>query len=45
MTTKGAKALLSRMKLKNEAVRVVVANDGQGLSMTIDFSQLNEKYV
>ena len=37
--------MLSRMKLIDEAVAVVVANDEQGLIKIDDFSQLNEKSV
>ena len=33
------------MKLKYEAVAVDVANGGQGLITTDDFSHLNDKYV
>ena len=45
MATRGAKSVLSRMDLKDEAVAVVVANNYQGL-FTIDyFPQLNEKSV
>ena len=45
MATRGAKATLSRMNLTDEAVGVVVANDGQGLITIDDFAQLNEKSV
>ena len=45
MATRIAKVMFSRMKLTNEAVGVVVANDGQGL-ITIDyFAPLNDKSV
>ena len=37
--------MLSRMNLTNEAVAVVVSNDGQGIIAIDDFSQLNEKSV
>ena len=37
--------MLSRMKLEDETVDVVVANDGQGLVTIDEFAQLNEKYV
>ena len=45
MTTRSAKAMLSRMKLTYEAVGVFITNDGQGLIMIDDLVQLNEKYV
>ena len=45
MATKVAKAILSQMKLTDEAVGIVVGNDGQGLTTIDDFSHLNEKYV
>ena len=38
MTTSSAKAMLTWMKLTDEAVGVVVANDGHGLIMIDDFS-------
>ena len=44
MATRGAKSVLSRMKLTYEAVGVVVTNHGQGLIKIDDLSQLNEKY-
>ena len=37
--------MLSIMKLTDETVGVVVANDGQGIIIIDDFSQLNEKSV
>ena len=37
--------MLSRMRLIDEAVGVVVAKYGQGLITIDDFTQLNEKYV
>ena len=37
--------MLSRIKLKDESVGVVVANDGQGLITIDDFAHLNEKSV
>ena len=43
MATKVAKAILSQMKLTDEAVGIVVGNDGQGLNTIDDFSHLNEK--
>ena len=45
MVTRGAKAMLSRMNLEDEAVGVVVTNNGQGLIKIDDFAQLNEKSV
>ena len=45
MATKSVKAILYQMKLTDEDVGVVVANDGQGIIMIDDFYQLNEKYV
>ena len=45
MVTRGAKAVLSRMNLKYEAVGVVVANNCQGIIKIDDFAQLNEKSV
>ena len=45
MTTRSVKAMLSRMRLTDEDVGVVVANDGHGLIMIDDFSQLNGKCV
>ena len=45
MTTRSAKAMLSRMKLTYEAVGVFITNDGQGLITIDDLVQLNEKYV
>ena len=37
--------MLSRMNMADEAVGVVVANNGQGLIKIDDFAQLNEKSV
>ena len=37
--------MLSRMNMADEAVGVVVANNGQGLMKIDDFAQLNEKSV
>ena len=37
--------MLSRMRLPDEAVAVVAANDGQGLITIDDFAQLNDKSV
>ena len=45
MTTRSVKAMLSRMKLKDEAVGVVIANDGQRLITIEYFPQTNEEYV
>ena len=45
MSTRSAKAMLSIMKLADEAVGIVVANDGQGPITIDDFDQLNEKSV
>ena len=45
MTTRSAKAVLSRLNLKFEAVFVAVASDGLYLIMIDDLYQLNEKYV
>ena len=45
METRAEKAMLSRMNLTDEAVGVVVANDGQGIIKIDDFAQLNEKSV
>ena len=45
MANRSVKAMLSRMKLTDEAVGVAVVNNGQGI-ITIDgFAQLKEKYV
>ena len=45
MNTRNAKAMLSKLKLTDESVGVVVSNDGQGLITVDDFAQVNEKYV
>ena len=45
MAAKGAKVILSRMNLTDEAVGVVVAKYGQGIITIDDFVQLNEKSV
>ena len=45
MATREAKAMLSRMKLTEEAVGVVVDKNGQGIVTNDDFTQLNEKSV
>ena len=45
MSTRGAKVILSRMKLADESSGVIVDNGGQGLITIHDFSQLNEKFV
>ena len=45
MAARGAKAMISIIKLKEEGVGVVVAIDGQGLITIDDFAQLNQKYV
>ena len=45
MATRGTKAILLILKLKDEAVGVVVANNGQGLITIDDFAQLYEKSV
>ena len=37
--------MLSRMRMTDEDVGVIVANDGQGLIIVDDFTQLNHKYV
>ena len=39
------KTMLAQMMLIYEAVGVVIANDGRGLILIDDFSQLNEKSV
>ena len=41
MDTRGAKAMLSIINLKDEDVGVVVFNDGQGLITIYHFDQLN----
>ena len=43
MTTRSVKAMLSRMRLTDEDVGVVVANDGQELITIDDIYQFNEK--
>ena len=43
MATRIAKAMLAYMNLTDEAVGIVVTNDGQGLITIDDFSELNEK--
>ena len=45
MATSGEKAVLYIMNLTDEAVGVVVSNDGQGLITIEYFAQLNEKSV
>ena len=45
MVTRGSKAMLSRMNMADEAVGIVVANNGRGLIKIDDFAQLNEKSV
>ena len=45
MATREVKAILSRMNLIDEAVSVVVTNNGQELITIDDISQLNEKTV
>ena len=45
MAIMGENAMLSIMKLTDEALGVVVAKDGQGIIIIDDFSQLNEKSV
>ena len=45
MAIMGANAMLSIMKLTDEAIGVVVAKDGQGIIIIDDFAQLNEKSV
>ena len=45
MSTRSVKAMLSTMKLTDEAVGVVVANNGQGIITIDNFAQLNKKYV
>ena len=37
--------MLYRMKITEEFIGVVVANDGQGIISVDDFAQLNEKSV
>ena len=37
--------MLYRMKITDEFIGVVVANDGQGIISVDDFAQLNEKSV
>ena len=45
MATRNANTMMAQMKLTDEAVGAIVANDGQGI-ITIDyFPQLNDKYV
>ena len=41
MATRGAKAMLSIMNMTDEAIGVVVANDGQWITKIDDFAQLN----
>ena len=45
MATRNMKSMLSIMKLTDESVGVVVANNGQGIITIDDFAQLNEKSV
>ena len=45
MNTIISKGILSRSNLTDEAVGVVIANDGKGLITIDDFDQLNDKYV
>ena len=45
MATRDLKAMLSWMKLTDEAAGVIVANYGQGLIMIDDILQLSEKSV
>ena len=45
MTTRSVKVMISRMKLIDEVVGVVFANDGWGLITIDDFAQLNNKSV
>ena len=45
MSTRGAKAMFSIIKLTYEAVVLVVANNGQGIITIDDFAPLNEKSV
>ena len=45
MSTRGAKGVLSRMKMTDKVVAVVVAKYGQGLITIDDFAQFNEKSV
>ena len=45
ISTRVAKAMLSRMKLTDEAVAVVVAKNCQGIITIDDFAQLNKKSV
>ena len=45
MATRSTKDMLSRMKITDETVGVVVSNGVQGIITTGDFAQLNEKYV
>ena len=40
-----AKTMLSRMKLTDESVWVIIAKKSQGLIMIDDLAQLNEKSV
>ena len=43
MATRGEKKILSRMKLIDQAVAVVVTNNGQGILTIDDFAHLNDK--
>ena len=45
MNNRSAKGVLSRSKLMDEAIGVVVANYGKGIITINYFDQLNEKYV
>ena len=45
MNNRSAKGVLSRSKLMDEAIGVVVANYGKGIITMNYFDQLNEKYV
>ena len=45
MSNRNVMTILDLMKLTDEEVGVVVANDGQGLITIDDFAQLNEKSV
>ena len=45
MTVNYANTMLVLINLIDETASVVIANDGHGLILIGDFSQLNEKYV
>ena len=45
MATRNVNTMIARMKLTDEAVGSVIANDGQVIIAIDNFAQFNEKYL